>query len=290
MRYITRIVLPLLLLGYIATETYMKLHHTSLCSAEGCKLAGELLKFKSIWLNYFGAAAALLMVVLGALSLKHKGAERLFFALLYGAVAFEGVLFLYQLYTNPEPCIFCMGIFGGLILIAIANRLGDALSTLAIVGAIASALWTLAIPANESVMQTPGHYLLYSPTCPHCKKVKVFLKKEHIDYTPISVENASARFALKFMGVEHIPVWVEKEARELRYFVGDKRIIAHLSTPEPAVMEESPTPAAQAPAVSSNTIPAIDSGFLSAGGGDEGCTLSITEPSGCEENASEPAE
>ena len=282
MRYLTRILLPLLLLVYIAVETYLKLHHTSLCSAQGCKLAGELLRFDAIYLNYFGLGAAFVMLLLGIASFKSQKAESFFFALLYGAVAFEGTIFLYQLYSNPEPCLFCMGVFGGLLLIAVANRTKDILSIFAIVLALASGLGVLAIPKNQSLMQNPGRYLIFSATCPHCKKVKAYLKKEHIDYTPISVTTAGARYALKFMGISHIPVLAEKEAHSLHYFVGDETIIDHIKQTRLPADENKET------AASSNAAPILDTGFLSAGGADEGCTLSITEPSPCKGNTTEP--
>ncbi len=79
MRFFSRVFLPLLLLGYIGTETYLKLQHSSLCGAVGCKLAGELLKFDAIYLNYFGLVSVFFLIILGYLSLKNRFYEALFF-------------------------------------------------------------------------------------------------------------------------------------------------------------------------------------------------------------------
>jgi len=92
MRFFSRVILPLLLLIYIIVETYAKLHHTSICGTTGCELAGELLKFNSLYLNYFGAAGALLIALLGWLSRRSEAYERLFFITLYAAISFESIM------------------------------------------------------------------------------------------------------------------------------------------------------------------------------------------------------
>ena len=83
MKFISRVLLPLALLGYIGYETWLKLHHQSLCGAEGCQLAGELLRFPSIYLNYLGMAAVGAILLFGLLSLFKVAFEKLYFITLY---------------------------------------------------------------------------------------------------------------------------------------------------------------------------------------------------------------
>ena len=94
MRFFSRVFLPFLLFIYIGLETYLKLQHTSLCGEVGCKLAGELLKFNALYLNYFGLAAVFSLVFLGYRSLKSPFFKTLFFMVLYAAIAFEPRYFL----------------------------------------------------------------------------------------------------------------------------------------------------------------------------------------------------
>ena len=146
MRFFARIFLPFLLLLYIGVETYLKLQHTSLCGEVGCKLAGELLKFDPLYLNYFGIAGLLLLILLGSLSLKNKFFEVLFFMGLYGAIAFEATIISYQFMANPEPCIFCLSIFSSLLIIALFSQVKSFAVVLASVMAIFLGLNTTAKP------------------------------------------------------------------------------------------------------------------------------------------------
>ena len=283
MRFFSRVFLPLLLLGYIATETYLKLQHTSLCGEVGCKLAGELLNFDAIYLNYFGLAGVFALIILGLLSFKSKIYETLYFIALYSAIAFEATIISYQFVANPEPCIFCLGVISSLLLIALFSHAKHFGITLATVVAIFTGMHTLGISKNKNFMLKNGTYLIHSQSCPHCKKVKAYMKEHHIDYTPISTKEASARNFLKFTGIRSIPVLVLKEKLERKLIVGDKKIIAYFEskhTPQAKSIEE------KSPVQSSVTNPlsgGLSSDFLSAGGDDEGCAITITETPSCAE-------
>ena len=282
MRFIARVFLPLLLLGYIGTETYLKLQHTSLCGEVGCKLAGELLNFDAIYLNYVGMGGVFILMILGFLSLKNKFYEALFFMGLYGAIAFEATIISYQFVANPEPCIFCLGIISSLLLIALFSQPKHFGITLATVVAIFVGMQTLGVSKNKNFMVENGTYLIQSETCPHCKKVKAYMAEHDIAYTPISTKEASARNFLKFAGVTSIPVLILKEKLERKLIVGDKKIIAHFEAQkEPKALEEKPT---EAPTQSSTLdlgTAGLSADFLSAGADDEGCAITITETPDC---------
>ena len=280
MKFILRVALPLLLLGYIAIETYLKLNHSSLCAAEGCKIAGELLRFNPIFLNYFGIAGTLLLAIFGYLSLKNSWAGKLFFTLLYGAIAFEATILGYQFFANPEPCVFCMGIFSSLVLIALVNAPKNFITPLAVAMAIIAGLSSIAIPKNQSFMQKEGLYLIHSDNCPHCKKVKAYFEKEHINYTPLTIKEASARGFLKYMNVTSIPVLVNKGSEQTTIIVGDHKIITHYEQTK----EHTTTKPQESTA--STILPELTSDFLGAGGHDDGCAITITETPSCEKNTS----
>ena len=287
MRFIARVFLPLLLLAYIGTETYLKLQHTSLCGEVGCKLAGELLNFDALYLNYAGLAGVFMLMIFGFLSLKNKFYEALFFIGLYGAIAFEATIISYQFVANPEPCIFCLGVISSLLFIALVSHIKHFAITLATVLAIFVGLNTLAITQNKAFMTTPGNYLIQSSTCPHCKKVKAYLAEHKIDYTPISTKEANARMFLKFANITSIPVLIIKEKRDLTLIVGDKKIISHFETP---IQKDAVAPIkAISPEVQtqqSSTVPlgGLTADFLSSGGDDAGCAITITETPSCEED------
>ena len=281
MRVFSRLFLPLLLLGYMAIETYLKVQHSSLCGKVGCKLAGELLNFDPIYLNYAGLAGLFLLMILGYLSLKSKFFETLFFMGIYAAIAFEATILSYQFIANPEPCIFCLGIFSSLLLIALFSQVKSFPMVLASVIAIFIGLSTLSISKNKTFIEVPGTYLIQSKTCSHCKKVKTYFAAHNIPYTPISVKEASARNFLKFSGITSIPALIIKENTGMTLLHGDQKIIAYFEektqTETPEREEESET------SISSDPLE-ITSDFLSAGGASDGCALTITETASCDDD------
>ncbi len=226
MKFVSRVLLPLLLLLYIGYETWLKLHHESLCSATGCRLAGELLRFPSIYLNYLGIAAVGTILLFGLLSLFKPAFEKLYFITLYAAVAFESIMIGYQILANPEPCLFCLGVYGGLLLIALTSRPRWFLYALPAIFAIFFALSDLAIPRNEALITKDGLYLIASDHCPHCRKVKAYFAKKGIRYTKLDVNDPSVRHLAKALGIDEIPILVKRQGGKTTILYGDKPIIA----------------------------------------------------------------
>jgi len=271
MRYFSRVFLPLLLLTYIAVETYAKLHHTSICGTTGCELAGELLRFNSLYLNYFGAAGALLIALFGWLSLRSAFFEKLFFIVLYAAIAFESIMIAYQVLANPEPCIFCLGVYGGLLLIALFARWRYLLYALPAMVALYLSMGSLALTENRSMATADGTYLIGSKSCPHCKKVKRYFSEHSIDYTAISIKDSNARFFIKQLNIHTIPVLIIKEKNRSTILRGDREIIAYFDKKT----EDVPTPESS-------------TGSIGIYNQEEGCSASILQDTGCSETSEVP--
>lgn len=280
MRFFSRVFLPFLLLVYIAVETYLKFQNTSLCGEVGCKLAGELLKFDPIYLHYFGLVSVFVLVILGARSIKSTFFETLYFMVLYAAIAFEATILGYQFLANPEPCLFCLGVFSSLLVIALFSHFKNFIVIFAAILAVYIALNTLAIPKNKAYVTLPGNYLIQSDTCPHCIKVKTYFKDNNISYTPIQAKDVNARGFLKFVDISSIPVLVIKEPSGITILKGDKKIIAHFETKNE---EEVLSPEILSAPVQNSTL-GLSSDFLSAGAEDAGCALTITETPSCEDD------
>lgn len=281
MTLFSRVFLPFLLFSYIAIETYLKLNHSSLCEATGCKLAGELLHFDPIYLNYLGIASVFTLMILGYLSLKSKLMEKLFFMVLYGAIAFEATILGYQFFVNPEPCIFCMGIFSSLLLIALLSQLKNFVLIATVALSIFIGLGTLAFSKNETFITTNGVYLIQSKGCSHCTKVKTYFEENHIKYTPISVQEASARSFLKFAGITSIPVLITKDATGISMLVGDHKIITHYEAQNTVIAVPLSIP--NVPIGQSSVGLPID---LFKATEEPGCAVTIAETVACDKNTS----
>ena len=285
MHIFARIFLPSLLFVYIAIETYLRLQHTSLCGEVGCALAGELLRFDHIYLNYFGLAGVLSLIIAGYRSLKSSFFETLFFIMLYAGIAFEATIIGYQFIANPEPCLFCLSVFSSLLVIALFSQIKHFAVVLASVLFIFLGLKTLTIPQNRSFVTAPGLYLIQSETCSHCKKVKAYFSEHDIAYTPIASSEINARGFLKFVDISTIPVLIIKEHSSLTILRGDRKILAYFDTQHKEEVQEDEVEVASMP-VQSSTLE-LSSDFLGAGG-DAGCALTITETPSCADTNATP--
>jgi uncharacterized membrane protein len=232
-----RVILPLLLAIYIAVETILKANHIEICSTTGCALAGELLKFNSFYLNYLGIAGALFLVVLAFF--KSNIAKKLYSVVAVAMVIFESLLIASQLNLNPEPCLFCLGVYTFLILILINANFRVFIYTIPAIGAVFLAFYILAIPKNKSIVKDNGLYLIASSTCPHCKATKEFLKLHNIKYKVIPSKDINAFYFAKSLNIKKIPIAIKKSTNKIEIFVGDKDIERAFSKTLPKEAKET---------------------------------------------------
>jgi glutaredoxin len=197
---------------------------------------------------------------------------------LYAAIAFEATILGYQFLANPEPCIFCLGVFSSLLLIALFSHFKNFIVILTAILAVYIALNTLNIPKNKVYVAQPGNYLIQSDTCPHCIKVKTYFKANNISYTPIPSKEINARAFLKFIDIKSIPVLIIKEASVMTLIKGEKKIIAYFEEQkkEEVSLEVDRT-------AHQNSTLGLSSDFLSQGRSED-CALTITETPSCEDD------
>ncbi len=265
MREKLKVALPLLLLLYIALETILASYHIKLCSSTGCEMAGSLLKFNSLYLNYLGMAGAFFLLVLAFF--KGKSAEGLYIITAVAMVVFESILIASQLNLNPELCKFCLGVYGFLLAILLNASWKVFVGVIPAIIAVFIAFSFLAIPKNKTLISQDGLYLIASPTCPHCKKTKKYLQEHHISYKVLASKDINAFYLAKSLGIKEIPVAIKKEKGSYTILVGDKRIIAFFEK-EQKVQEENSSKALE---------PTLSTSKLDIYGSDqEGCSLSLS--------------
>jgi len=264
------IFLPFTFLLYIAAEIFLKLNNSSLCHSTGCELAGNLLRFNSIILNYIGFLAVLALVVLGTLSYKRYINKTPFFIFLYSMIAFETVLLGYQFFASPAMCKFCMGVYAFLITIALMSSSRYLFIALPSIISAFVALSFLAIPVSKTFISQNTNYLIGSQNCPHCKKTEEYLKKHNISFIKIDINSIETKNFLYFLDFKTIPVLVVKNHKDTKIINGDKAIISFF--------EKTSKPKEELQNISIDTL-------LNSSPQDEGCGFDITKSDGgCGEN------
>jgi len=231
LKKISFIFLPILFFIYIATETYLKLNHSSLCESSGCKLAGALLRFDSIYLNFIGMASAIAIIIVGILSYRKIISEKLFFLVVGASLLFETIMLGYQFYASPEMCTFCMGVYA--FLVAILLLASPKYFAITAIGALSvfTSLSFLAVPSAKPYLSDNGNYLIQSKNCGHCKKVKSYMKEHNIKFTKINIGDIEAQNFAKFLNFNTIPILLVKDGQNIKIINGDKDIISSFKSP-----------------------------------------------------------
>jgi glutaredoxin len=271
MKKVSFIYLPLLFFIYVTAEAVLKLFHSSLCESTGCLLADSLLKFDSIYLNFIGVADALIILLLGILSFNKKVSEKLFFLVLVISLLFETIMLGYQYFASPQMCKFCMGVYTFLFVISLLSLRKYFLMVVPAVIALITALSFLAIPKSQAFVVSNGNYLIQSPTCPHCKKVKGYLKEQHIDFTKINIADIEARNFATFLNFKTIPILLIKDGKNIQIINGDKNIIDYFENKKKDITMEDSIEVEDSATVEDGSS---DNSSLLSGGdeeGDEGC-------------------
>ncbi len=217
-----RTLLPLFLLIYIGVETYFKMHHISLCESTGCKMAGDLLKFNPIYLNFLGIGGAFVLFILSLI--KSEITTKLYEWLIAVMASFETLLIASQFAINPEPCKFCLGVYAFLLVIFLVTNWKRFIFFIPVFLAVFVGMQILAVPKNSALIKKDGLYLIASKTCPHCKAAKKFLNEKNISYNVIPSSNINALYMAKTLGISKIPIAIKKEKEIYTIIVGDKSI------------------------------------------------------------------
>ncbi len=235
------IYLPTLFFIYVSTEAILKLFHSTLCKSTGCLLADSLLRFDSIYLNFIGVFDALAILIVGILSYNKKISEKLFFIVVISSLLFETIMLGYQYFASPEMCKFCMGVYTFLVIITLLSTKKYFLMVVPAVISLIVALSFLAIPKSAPFVIKDGNYIIQSSTCPHCKKVKSYLKEHHIDFKKLNIDDIEARNFATFLNFKTIPILVIKNGKKINIINGDKDIIEFFNNKKEIVVEEEAT-------------------------------------------------
>jgi len=244
MKILGFILLPILFFAYNLGETILKLNHSSFCESTGCAFAANLLRFDSLYLNYVGVLVGAFIMILGWLSYKNESYKKFFYLIVFTSLVFETIMLGYQYFAAPMMCKFCMGIWGFLFAIMIAASGRYALMAVPALIAPLVALSFLAIPKTQAYLVSDGRYLIQSPTCPHCKKVKAYFKEHDIAFTKLDINDPEAKNFATYLNYGSIPIMIEKKGNHIEMIHGDESILESFENEETSPKEEQKPEAA----------------------------------------------
>ncbi len=149
---------------------------------------------------------------------------RLFDWILIAALSAEGYLLGFQLFGVGRICHFCFIVLTIFILTGffriLQKRFWVAFGYLAAVAVLTS---TFLVPPKGFYPLPKGKYvLIYSPECPHCRKVIEFLETKGVKFS--KVEYKEVLNLLYTLRVDDIPVLLIREGESFKILVGESPI------------------------------------------------------------------
>ena len=251
------------LLGLFFTLFQLVLHlrGSELCFNTGCKVVEGMLSLSPLFINGLGALFFLLILILFFLERRLKDFSFLFDLLIIAAFSCEGILIGIQLFLARTYCSYCLLIASIILVIGLLRGGRIILSGLFIVALELFLISNIKFPISTDITLTQGTYgvktcsspnsvayLIFSQNCPHCKKVLKELNgcvSCEIHFNPISrikkellpgmipVDNYKPEvniLALKILGINSIPVLIQRTENGFTIIKGDKAILNFIRT------------------------------------------------------------
>jgi len=198
------ILLGLALTGavFLTIETYLNLHGSSLCKTSSCEAVGHYIRFGEATLVKGGAAFFWLLATAVFFARRYPAALTwLPSTLLFAALAFDGNIIGFQVFTIKRFCLLCFSVAAALGVITVTYGVYRNRKEIIIAGLIA---WAGGF-AGSGIVEMPeptGAYdsmvitrqeaaaagraaltmtLIFSMNCPHCEKVVAYLAEHPLD-------------------------------------------------------------------------------------------------------------
>jgi hypothetical protein len=139
----------------VVTEIVMQAFGKSICPTEGCKVVAEHVRYGDLSILLIGLATFSLLALFSGLGLytNRVGLERYINPLLIVSLACEGFFTGYQAFSIHTPCLFCLIIFGIIVILSVLRLAAgekDLFTGFAALAAVFSMLY-LVLPAGVTV-------------------------------------------------------------------------------------------------------------------------------------------
>jgi len=242
---------------------YLVINDSIICVNQGCSVVKSLLRIPPLWFNGVGTFF-FISILLAAIAARFRpGAEVLLRLLLLIGMVAEGVLFSYQAFVAQTFCSYCLFICFLLIIMNILAGWRQACLAVLLFTTelIIFSLLQFHDPGagkksfnidhgtyaiKRSVSPQQQLYLLFSTSCPQCHLVLDLLRTstqcevrfnpvQHLDklvlpdLEPVDSWDPDINgLALKILGIDTIPVLVEKSANGMRFIKGGGDIMTYL--------------------------------------------------------------
>ena len=258
-----KVTLALAGLGGVLTAVqmaFLALKGTPACVSNGCRIVEESVSLGPLWFNAAGLAFFLVVMAAAWAGRRRERSPLLLTTLLLAAVAVEGVLVGYQTFILHTFCPYCLTVFGILVLLNLAQGARHLFTASACFAApfLFMAVLTTDVSSRHVNLDMGTYavkecdhpnkelYLIFSQDCPHCRRVLKALEgctRCQFHFNPIkrivrpvlphlvprpSYDPRINVATLRILGIDSIPVLIDKSPQGLLFIKGDKAIIDYI--------------------------------------------------------------
>ncbi len=232
---------------YVLTELVLQIFGASICHTEGCKVVAQYARFGDVSMLLIGLLLFAGLAALAALNLDsgREGFAKYINLIVITALASEGYFTGYQAFSIHAPCLFCLTVFGLLVVLGLLRLFSGEREIIAGFAAMAAvfSLMYLVLPAGGAAhIPDDGQFVLfYSKECKYCAQVIKEIDDNKIPVKHVLVTEYSA--FLKGMGIDHVPTLYVNKGYEKTFLTGKDAIESylHCKAQEGARPETSPT-------------------------------------------------
>ena len=221
----------------LLVEAVLQLFGKSICATEGCKVVAQYTRFGDLTMVLLGLGAVALITVLAAQEMRSVSmrSERVINFLLVVSLAGEGFFVGYQLFRLDAVCVFCLGVFGMVVVLGGLRILSGQREIIAGFGALLAVLglFYVILPSGGTALPRDAKYILFtSADCKYCSEIRKELDEKKIDVRHVAIQEYAA--TLKNLGIEHVPTLMVNGPQEKIFLTGTDAIRRHLLTCEQA--------------------------------------------------------
>jgi uncharacterized membrane protein/glutaredoxin len=214
-------------------ELFLLSEGKTLCSSQGCKIVDSFARFGNSFMCLLGTLLFLFLLVIYLWELKSRKKNLLLDLVLIAALTGEGYLIGFQLFGVEHICYFCLTVFITILGLTLVRFFENSrIVGLGFLGFLSVVFLTFIVPPKGfTPLPKTKYVLIYSPTCPHCRKVEKFLNSRGVKYSKIPYREVLN--LLLSMETERIPVLLVREKDKRVFLIGEEEIYNYFRKENP---------------------------------------------------------
>jgi uncharacterized membrane protein/glutaredoxin len=218
---------------FVLTEAVLQSMGKSICSTEGCHLVASYARYGDASILLFGILLFAVLFLLSINNLKrgNPALDNFINLALVVSLASEGFFTGYQAFRLHAACVFCLIVFGFIVVLGLLRLLSGHREMFAGFASLIAvfSLFYLVLPAQQTIALPSDKkmVLFYSEGCKYCAEVLKAIEENKLPVDHVIVKEYTG--FLKSMGIESVPTLYVNNDNEKIFLTGKDSILTYLA-------------------------------------------------------------